>query len=74
MRSGLPFELNTGAISRGYRGVPYPAPKMLRWLAEKGARFLLSSDSHAPGTLCCGFEKWRREAEALGCRFVDSPI
>lgn len=74
LRSGLPFELNTGAISRGYRSVPYPAPDILRWLASRGARFLLSSDSHAPGTLCFGFEAWRREAEALGCRFIDGPI
>ena len=74
VRSGLPFELNTGAISRGYRTVPYPAPGILRWLGEKGARFLLSSDSHSPGTLCYGFEDWRREAEALGCRFVEKPF
>ncbi len=74
IRSGLPFELNTGAISRGYRSVPYPAPPMLVWLAERGARFLLSSDSHSPGTLCFGFETWRRQAEALGCIFADSPL
>ncbi len=72
--SGLPFELNTGAICRGYRSVPYPAPDILRWLAERGARFLLNSDSHSPDALCFGFEERRREAEALGCRFLDAPI
>ncbi len=73
LASGLPFEINTGAISRGYRSVPYPAPPILRYLGQRGARFLLSSDSHAPGTLCFGFESWRRQAEAWGCRFIDSP-
>ena len=72
--SGLPFELNTGAMSRGYRSVPYPAPPILRYLAERGARFLLSSDSHSPGTLCFGFDTWRRASEALGCRYIDSPL
>ena len=74
LASGLPFEINTGAISRGYRSVPYPAPPILRYLGQRGARFLLSSDSHAPGTLCFGFESWRRQAEAWGCRFIDSPL
>ena len=27
---GLPFEMNTGAISRGYRTAPYPNPVLLR--------------------------------------------
>ena len=72
--SCLPFELNTGAVSRGYRSVPYPAPPILRYLAERGARFLLSSDSHEPGTLCFGFDTWRREAEAMGCVFIDAPM
>lgn len=74
LSSGLPFEINTGAIARGYRSVPYPAPNMLRYLGERGARFLLSSDSHRPDTLCYGFDDWRREAELLGCRIIESPL
>ncbi len=73
LASGLPFELNTGALARGYRSVPYPAPPMLRYLAERGARFLLSGDSHSPDALCHAFDRWRREGEALGCRFIDRP-
>jgi len=72
--SGLPFELNTGAISRGWRTVPYPAPIILQWLAGKGARFLLSSDCHSPDTLCFGFSEWQAKAEAMGCVFIDSPL
>ena len=74
LESGLPFEINTGAVSRGYRSVPYPAPPMLRYLAQRGARFLMSGDSHSPEVLCFGFEKWRREAEDLGCVFIESPL
>ncbi len=72
--SGLPFEVNTGAISRGWRSVPYPAPPILRYLAERGARFLLSSDSHRPETLCYDFDRWRREILSLGGRIVESPL
>ncbi|MBR4702724.1 MAG: histidinol-phosphatase [Oscillospiraceae bacterium] len=72
--SGLPFEVNTGAISRGYRSVPYPAPPILKYLAERGARFLLSSDSHRPETLCYGFDHWQRELLALGGRIAESPL
>ena len=74
LRSGLLFEVNTGAISRGYRSVPYPAPPILRYLAERGARFLLSSDSHRAETLCYGFDRWRREIQALGGRIAESPL
>ena len=34
---GLLFEINTGAMSRGYRTAPYPAPFLLRELCAVGA-------------------------------------
>ena len=74
LEAGLPFEINTGAISRGYRSVPYPAPPMLRYLADRGARFLMSGDSHSPEALCFGFEKWQKAAEEMGCILIDSPL
>lgn len=58
---GVPFEINTGAISRGYRTVPYPAMPIYRYLKDHGARFLLSSDSHSAGTLCFQFDRWEQE-------------
>jgi len=51
------FEVNTGAISRGYRATPYPASEIMDYLHERGARFILSSDSHSADGLCCEFEK-----------------
>ena len=54
---GRPFEINTGAVSRGYRTVPYPSDEILSYLEERGAMFLLSSDSHQKDTLQFGFEK-----------------
>ncbi len=44
---GVPFEVNTGAISRGYRTMPYPSLEILDYLKARGARFILSSDAHS---------------------------
>ena len=52
---GVPFEVNTGAISRGYRSAPYPGAEILGYLAEHGARFLLSSDAHGAAALGYAF-------------------
>ena len=54
----VPFEINTGAISRGYRTSPYPAPPMLEYIRARGGRLLLSSDSHAASTLCYDFSRY----------------
>ena len=59
----IPFEINTGAISRGYRTTPYPAAPIREYLAARGARFLLSSDSHRADTLCFGFDPYKTDKE-----------
>lgn len=40
------IEVNTGAISRGYRKIPYPSKKILMHIAEKKGRIVLSGDCH----------------------------
>ena len=59
LETGIPFEINTGAISRGYRTTPYPAAPIREYLRARGAKFLLSSDSHRASTLCFGFGQWK---------------
>lgn len=61
LAAGIPFEINTGAISRGYRTTPYPSAPIRDYLCARGARFLLSSDSHRADTLCFGFPQWGPE-------------
>lgn len=63
---GKPFEINTGAISRGYRKEAYPELQLLRYIAEKGGRVILSSDSHSAEMLCFEFEKYEALAKELG--------
>lgn len=43
----IPFEINYGAISRGYRTLPYPEKPLLDFIIENGGRTIKSSDAHA---------------------------
>ena len=60
------FEINTGAISRGYRTAPYPATFLLRRLADKGGRITLSSDTHSAETVLYGYREAVRLARDCG--------
>ncbi len=55
---GKPFEINTGAISRGYTDCPYLSDEIRQYIKAKGGTFILSSDSHSAETLCFGFDKY----------------
>lgn len=71
LKTGCPFEINTGAMSRGYRTSPYPSVKILKRLAEKGGRVILSSDSHNTSSLCYKFQECAQLVETLGLKFFD---
>lgn len=51
------FEVNTGAMSRGYRTSPYPDIPILEYLAKKGVRLTLNSDTHAINSLDYAYDK-----------------
>lgn len=65
---GIPFEINTGAISRGYRTTPYPSPFLLSYMLEKGGKVILSSDAHAASGLLYEFDSWEAFARSLGVK------
>ncbi len=58
LKADIPFEINTGAISRGYRTEAYPEKKFIEYILQKGGRFVLSSDSHSVNSLCCEFKRY----------------
>ena len=58
-QAGKIFEINTGAISRGYRTVPYPADAILAYIREKGCGLILSSDAHSPANIAFGFDRFQ---------------
>ncbi len=65
--AGKIFEVNTGAISRGYRTSPYPSRALLTQLCRMGGRVTVSADAHAASGIACAFDK--AEALLLECGF-----
>lgn len=56
VKAGKIFEVNTGAISRGYRTTPYPSAQWLKLLHEMGGRVTVSADAHHTSGVACAFE------------------
>lgn len=54
------FEVNTGAISRGYRTTPYPDPYIIKEMKRLGFGAIISSDCHDRNFLDCGYEEAKR--------------
>lgn len=62
------FEINTGAIFRNCRTVPYPAPFLLKAMKDMGLRIILGSDSHAVPSLGFAFDQAAELARSVGYR------
>ena len=62
----IPLEMNTGAISRGYKKLPYPNMPILKKIKEMGGEIILNSDAHAAAALDTGFELSMELAKAAG--------
>lgn len=68
--SGSLFEMNTGAITRGFRKTPYPHVELLHTLKKLDAGIILSSDSHHKDTLTYGFEECKQILRDVGFTHV----
>lgn len=64
------IEVNTGAIARGCRDVPYPAPYLWDALLDCGARVVLGSDSHDRKNLCFHFDETVHALKQAGFRNI----
>ena len=65
LKTGKAFEVNTGGISRGYIDHPYPDIPLLKYIAENGGSFVLTSDAHSSENLCFQFDKWYAVLEEI---------
>ena len=65
-QTGCLIEVNTGAISRGYRVTPYPSEHLLYRLKQLDARLILSSDSHHKDTIDFGFDEAKQRLREIG--------
>lgn len=64
--AGKIFEINTGAISRGYRTTPYPSETLLRALHERGGKITISGDSHRVEDIAFGYDQAMQLARDCG--------
>ena len=71
LKTGKPFEINTGAVSRGYRPFAYPSLQFLKYIAQRKGSVILSSDSHRKETLMFQFREYEALAESLGLKVIE---
>jgi histidinol-phosphatase (PHP family) len=69
---GIPFEINVGAITRGYRTTPYPDTKILSYIKQKGGSIMINGDTHSAAAL--GKHLDMAEALAISCGFTERLI
>jgi histidinol-phosphatase (PHP family) len=60
------FEVNVGAVARGYRTSFYPAPFILDRMRELDCKMLITSDCHNAEFLTANFDKAREYLRAHG--------
>lgn len=70
IKTGRPFEINTGAMYRGLRKEPYPSVQLLKDLYERKGDILLSSDSHDGASLGFAFDEIAKLVKEIGFRGV----
>lgn len=61
-----PFEINTGAMARGYRSAPYPHKNILKMIFDNGGKIIFSSDCHDKDYLDCAFDVAEKTAKEIG--------
>lgn len=69
---GKIFEINTGAMFRVGRSVPYPSEYLLRTLCEMHGKIIFSSDAHSKDSIAFAFDRASELAEK--CGFSDFEI
>jgi len=68
--AGVLLEVNTGAMARGYRTRPYPAPFLMKRWREMGGKIILGSDCHRVDLLDYGFDEAVEYARAAGFKKI----
>lgn len=67
-----PFEINTGAMQRGYRTKPYPSEHILEYIKKRGGSVIISSDCHNKESLDFGLDYAYMLAEKIGLKILYS--
>lgn len=66
------FEVNTGAMARGYRSEPYPNMRVLERIRDAGRPVVVTTDCHSSIGIAHALDETRERLESLGLRIIDS--
>lgn len=66
------FEINTGAISRGYRTTPYPSSDVIDKIAASGKPFVINSDAHSAKDITFMLEDVANYLNEKGYQYIKS--
>lgn len=72
LKTNAAFEVNTGAISRGYRTTPYPDDRTMEKIASSGKVLVITSDTHNRDTVIFNFEEQKRALDEKGYKYITS--
>lgn len=64
------FEVNSGAMARGYRTKPYPQEFLLREMKALDCKIVISSDCHDKNYLDCGFDMMQEYVKFCGFKYM----
>ncbi len=70
LKTDVVFEVNTGAIFRGYRTTPYPAPFILKHILQKGGAVTVTGDAHCVQAIGANFDLALDILRAVGFKSV----
>jgi len=63
---GLVVEMNTGAIFRGFRTIPYPSPALLKHLKDLNGQIIVTSDCHNKDFLTFHYDECAELLRSIG--------
>lgn len=66
LKGKVVMEINTGAISRGYRTTPYPHTDILNYWHSLGGEVVLSGDAHSKEGIAYKFDLAKQVGESAG--------
>ena len=69
-KSDAVFEVNTGAIQRGYATEAYPKNYLLEYLVCSEAKIVLSSDAHSSDGLDFYFNEYEKILKDMGAKYL----
>lgn len=73
MEKDIIFEINTGAMAKGWKTAPYPAPWILNHIAAKGGSVIINSDCHKADALDFAFDDAFALAQSSGVNILTCP-